>query len=68
MAPVEYDPQMTITLLKLRELLDKRQERNRKKLGLPSRREAGDAWDEEANELLAPADIFEITPEGEIPF
>ena len=68
MAPVEYDPQMTITLLKLRELLDKRQERNRKKLGLPSRREAGDAWDDEANELLAPADIFEITPEDEIPF
>jgi hypothetical protein len=69
MAPAEYSPQMTITLLRLRELLDSQQEKNRKKLGLPSRREAGDLWDEEANKLLAPADLYDFgPPKGEFPF
>jgi len=53
MAPIEYSPAMTITLLRLRDLLDSSQERNRKKLELPSRETAGRRWDELADRVLA---------------
>ena len=60
--PANYTKTQQKQLQRIRKLLDRRQEKNRQKLGLPSRQEAGRIWDDNYSSKLAVAMASNIYP------